>query len=220
MAAHRYWRVNCTASSDGVFAVAEFQLRTSAGGSNVIGGGTASASNSYTTYVPSQAIDGLLSTYWTSYPNTAPQWWMYDFGVSNPQDIVEITITSRPDTNFGEAGTALQLQYSDNNSTWTTLLSWSSITWSLLSQSTLVFNASGVSALPWRDLTLKLPQSRVWLFPNSYRAIGLGLSQSTTVTISSMVCRGLGSSPGDINLAFGIFSGPPSAKPITTCFII
>jgi len=69
------------------------------------------------------------------------------------------------------------------------------------------FSPPTVSGKVCRDTTSASPQQKVWIF----RAVTLpaaGLSQSTTVTISSKVCRGSGSSAGEAFLKYGILFPP------------
>jgi hypothetical protein len=132
MTAHRYWRVYITSKQGGSGAteMQELVMRTTVGGSQVATGGTASASSSWWTgaFPPSKAFDGT-SAEWISdggvpLPAT-PAWIEYDFGSGNAKDIVEIAITA---TGFGGSTSTsiakdFQLQWSDDNSSWTTALS-------------------------------------------------------------------------------------------------
>ena len=129
MAAHRYWRVYYTATSDGWAAIAEIAMHTTVGGGNVISGGTASASSSFSGFPASSAIDSNASTAWASNGAVLPSWWEYDFGAGVTKDIVEFVVTARTGTAAGESGSAFQLQFSDDNSTWTTAWSWTGVSW-------------------------------------------------------------------------------------------
>ncbi len=69
-------------------------MRTSIGGSNVVSGGTASASSEYSaSYSAAKAFDGSVATDngWLS-GNHAYEWLQYDFGAGNDKDIVEIVL--------------------------------------------------------------------------------------------------------------------------------
>lgn len=118
MSAHRYWRVYMTASNSNAYSFAEIEFRTTAGVSLPFSGGTASASISYPGLPPAQATDGNLSTLWGSF-DTTPAWWMYDFGVGNSRDVVEIMITSGGPGNYAQTPSKFTPQWSDDGSTWT-----------------------------------------------------------------------------------------------------
>jgi F5/8 type C domain len=131
MTAHRYWRIMMNASAGNAFSLAEIQFRTVAGVSRPFSGGTASAYNSYPGYPPAQATDGDNATFWSS-SDATPGDWKYDYGVGNAIDVVEIMITSRNDSFYTQTPTSFTLQWSDDGSTWTSMMpisaSWSSPT--------------------------------------------------------------------------------------------
>ena len=69
------------------------------------------------------------------------------------------------------------------------------------------FSPPTISGKVCRDTTHVEPYAKLWL----YRLVavpGTGLSQSSTVTISSKVCRGSGTSAGEIFLKFGVLWSP------------
>lgn len=128
MANHRYWRVYVTATvSDGAgyLSCLELELRSTYGGSQQASGGTAFASSTGFGWVAAGAFDGSTSepNGWHSGSPTVPQWIGYDFGASsaNWKDIVQIWWMAR----FGQAQEPqdFELQYSDDNSTYTTVWS-------------------------------------------------------------------------------------------------
>jgi hypothetical protein len=126
MSAHRYWRVYVTAvQSAGYTSCMELYLRTSIGGSNVATGGTASASSVGFGWTAAGAFDGTTAgNGWHSGNNalpTTPEWLQYDLGSGNDKDIVEFAWAVRPGNETSQAPKDLQLQYSDNGSSWTTL---------------------------------------------------------------------------------------------------
>lgn len=121
MAAHRYWRINVTGNlSTAHCDIREIELRTSIGGADVTGSGTASASAEASGYEASKAFDDNASTLWYFSKTTyaLPQWIKYDFGAGNDKDIVEFALTA---ASSSEMVTDFALQYSDDNSAWTTL---------------------------------------------------------------------------------------------------
>ena len=122
MAAHRYWRIYITnhAGFNNYLDISEIELRTSIGGADATGTGTAMASSAGSGYPASSAFDNTTSTTWFTDlgSNPLPQWIGYDFGAGNAKDIVEFSTTCWASA---ENPTCFQLQYSDDNVTWTTL---------------------------------------------------------------------------------------------------
>lgn len=120
---HRYWRLNLTAPISGTaYGLAEITMETSVGGANVATGGTAAASTTYSSsYAASYAFDANAATFWASLGSSAAEWISYDFGAGITRAIVEFSFTSRPDS-AASSQTPLSgsLQYSDDNTTWTT----------------------------------------------------------------------------------------------------
>lgn len=122
--AHRYWRVYVTANTGSTahLSINEIQLRESLGGADATGSGTASQSAFwFTGYEGSKAFDNNNSTHWYNSPPGMPQWVSYDFGAGNDKDIVELAIF--PNANRPQNPSSFALQYSDDNSSWTTLFS-------------------------------------------------------------------------------------------------
>lgn len=122
MAAHRYWRLNLTAvTNPGTdFALAEVKFCTAVAGASVTSGGTASASSIFSGSFPaSNAFDSNITTFWHSAGGTAPQWIKYDFGLGNDKDIIEVGIVP-PSSRAHQQPVSFDVQWSDDNSTWTT----------------------------------------------------------------------------------------------------
>jgi hypothetical protein len=151
MAAHRYWRLYCTAGNgEPNLSLAEIQLRASLGGADETGSGTASSSGG----TAANGFDNSNSTLVTTTSGAYPHWIAYDFGAGGEKAITEIAINCR--TQIRYAPTDFQLQHSDDDSNWTTLFTvkgygeWPS------GQATFVtFNAdriydNGVSGQFWR----------------------------------------------------------------------
>ena len=96
------------------------------GGANQIGSGTPSASSiASSTWPASNACDGNINTYWNA-DSSLPQWWAYDFG--SPVYVNQVTMYPRPDTP-STSPLLWNLQFSDDNSTWTTAATFTSGTW-------------------------------------------------------------------------------------------
>lgn len=131
MAAHRYWRltVNANWGSTTYHLVAGLALRSTPGGTNhaLTGNGTSSASSNWnlTTSDSPKAFDDNTTTTWASANNTVPAWLQWDFGSGNEKDIVQAVInlsTAAQGYNTNGFVRNTTLGYSDNGSTWTTLI--------------------------------------------------------------------------------------------------
>lgn len=133
--AHRYWRVLITANdgSTQYFGFTEIEMRGSIGGADLLvaqtAGGAASASSEFNASNAAwRATDNSNTSGWLG--NVAggglPGWWRYDFGNaghtgSPTADVKQIEI--RGSYNAPTASPKdFQLQWSDNNSTWNTVL--------------------------------------------------------------------------------------------------
>lgn len=116
---HRYWRVYITMGTYGSTSYcgfSEIELRESLGGADVTGSGTASANSTELGNVAANAVDNNTSTQW--YANSVmPCWWKYDFGAGNAKSIVEMAIDPAA---IPYCPRDFQLQYSDDDSAWTT----------------------------------------------------------------------------------------------------
>lgn len=148
MAAHRYWRVSRRASGDNNWAnFAEFEMRTSSGGADQTGSGTAISSGGNAGN-PGNAFDNNTGTFWqiSGAAAVAASWLGYDFGSGNDKEIVEIALT--PLSGFGlRAFSEFDVQYSDDASTWTT--DWScSYTWTNAQK--VFTKPSAVASRYWR----------------------------------------------------------------------
>ncbi len=131
MAAHRYWRIRLKASALNAYSFCEIQFRTTAGVALPFSGGTASAAQTWSTDVAANATDGNINTMYGSTDTSGDQWWAYDYGVGNALDIVQITITSRIDSNYQQTPTSFIPEWSDNGVSWTSgnpiTATWSSL---------------------------------------------------------------------------------------------
>jgi len=144
MAAHRYWRINITASTGGAgIGINEMEYRTAAGGADVTGSGTATASNTNFGYNPAWAFDNSPIGGWRM--NEGSHWLKYDFGAGNDKDIVEVAVTCS--FLYTEAPKNFTIQWSDDNLAWTTLMTLTNIINWQPGQRRL-FNSSGETADP------------------------------------------------------------------------
>jgi hypothetical protein len=122
--AHRYWRLaTMNSSPGGGAAIAEVRLQTVFGGSTVTGSGTASASTTFSgSFLPANAFDGNTSTLWSAASADTSAWLEYDFGSGNAFDILGVSLTCRNDGFPQFSPSSFDLQYSDDNSTWTSVV--------------------------------------------------------------------------------------------------
>lgn len=136
MAAHRYWRLWLLASNYGsATSFAETQFRTTPGTPLLFSNAAnASAGSAYGgipgTYDGSHAADNNPSTLWAGSAGF-PDWWQYDYGAGNALDIKEVTITARNDAVPEQTPSSFTLQYSDDNSAFTNVQTFTAATWSL-----------------------------------------------------------------------------------------
>lgn len=122
-AGHRYWRISVTtlAPNSNSTNIAEMQWRVTPGGADQTspGGGSITVSGTLAG-AAGNVVDNDAGTTWHSAIGGNPALWRYDFG-SN-KDITEVTITAHP-SNPAYSPTDFDIQYSDDDSAWTT--SWS-----------------------------------------------------------------------------------------------
>jgi hypothetical protein len=127
---HRFWRVRSSnTASSGYLGIAELQMHSTVGGSDLTTGKTAIASAAY--YPAARAINDNAADFWTT-GSTAPpsggHWLAVDLGPSAA--VNEIVITVRPDS-YREDPLNLFVDSSDDNATWTNQWSIATIaTWS------------------------------------------------------------------------------------------
>ena len=124
----RHWRgffhkmVGATSVAASIFGIAEMELRTSVGGADQTGSGTASSSGDLSaTFDAAKAFDNNSSTFWTrgGGVNTG-QWLAYDMGAGNDIDVLEIALRVRPDA-FREDPASFRLQASSDGVNWETV---------------------------------------------------------------------------------------------------
>lgn len=133
--AHRYWRILITATdSSAVYAgFTEIELRGSVGGANLLsvqaGNGAALSSRDVNgSNAAWRAADGSNTSGWLAdLPMTPfPQWWRYDFGhawhVGSPTADVRQVLIRGSHNVPGASPEDFQLQWSDDNTTWTTVM--------------------------------------------------------------------------------------------------
>lgn len=202
MTAHRFWRINITAvDGDARSSISEVQLRTTAwdASSNVATGGTAAASNA-AFGAASNAFDGNPTTNWRA--NAIAAWLSYDLGTA--QTITQVVIMGAAAA-IGESPKNFTVEYSDDNSAWTT---WATI-----------IGQTGWEAAQWVNSSSgKIPEIRAFgvsgrqnvtgaarYWAAKYPSSGTG---STTVRIVQIEYR---ATPGGSNISGGTISAPVSS---------
>lgn len=126
--AHRYWRLrptNGSHRSEQAFSLTALDFK--AGGSTLVGSGTAICGNKFDSgYLPSYAFDGSDSTLWHSDNNTVRTWIGYDFGTAVLPD--EIFLKSRNDaTYYNQIPVEVVLEYSDDLVNWFKKKAWHTV---------------------------------------------------------------------------------------------
>lgn len=133
--AHRYWRVYITAYGGGPNLLIQGGggFRTVAGGSYIsFSPASNTTASSYATtpasYPPWQAWETVTSNAWqTPASPSMPQWNRVDLGTA--YSVVEIVLGGPASAFTDRCATALDIQYSDDDSTWVTVKSFSGLTW-------------------------------------------------------------------------------------------
>src|SRR5215472_14907731 len=136
--AHVFWRINVIGPLP---SLSELKFYDGTGTLIPATGGTA-IDNGTPFAVPANAFDGNTATNWTTYQYTAG-WIGYQFASAVDVHLVAISA----DTNGGAPGN-FSLDYSDNGTTWTALLSWYGVYWGQ------VVSGSGPIIVPVPGLTL------------------------------------------------------------------
>ena len=121
-AAYRYARVTVLRNTDlssavsSSVSIADFELRGSLGGADMIGGGSILASTDQWGAAVN-AIDGDLSTIWGSANPSMYQHLTYDFGSGNAHSVNEVMITARSGGYAYQAPAGIILSYSSDGIT-------------------------------------------------------------------------------------------------------
>lgn len=127
-AGHKYWRVYLSGAdaSAGQQLCSDLEMRASASGPDQCTGGTPSASTTSGDNVAANCFDGSTSTLWAAASSgTTNEWIKYVFAAD--VDVKQISYMSNTIAS-GRGPTEIQLQYSDDDSAWVTVQTWSAIT--------------------------------------------------------------------------------------------
>lgn len=125
MAAHRYWRILLQRYNGTNYSgTQEIEMRTSIGGADATGSGTALSSGDYSAgFSKNYAFDNNAATEWAANVTEDKLSWIgYDFGAGNDVDIVEVSFTSRKTGTYHQDN--YDLQYSDDGTNWVTQYYW------------------------------------------------------------------------------------------------
>lgn len=119
MAAHQYWSLLCSPRGSSGVALAEVEMRASAGGADQTGGGT--AGGSYTgSDSPAKAFDNDNATAWYYSSGANATRLSYDFGVAVTVAEVYVRVpgaaNGHPGATYGPALTIIE--WSDDGATW------------------------------------------------------------------------------------------------------
>lgn len=123
---HRYWRINVTAINGGAACgISEVEMYAKTTKGNECYGGTASASSEWSgSDAAAEAFNGVFgsgSDAWASASGGAmPQWLKYDFGTTSFPNVTRVCISARGSVDTGQAPKDFNVQWSDDNSSWTT----------------------------------------------------------------------------------------------------
>lgn len=132
-ASHRYWRINVTDwINAGYLIIGEAELRDAGGTDQVptmtaatTSGVTVSASNSFGFgFEGWNGFDGSTansSNQWTVGTPASPEWVKVDFGAGNEKAVASYAIAPRDSDGATYAPKTFTLDWSDDNSNWTTV---------------------------------------------------------------------------------------------------
>lgn len=121
--AHRYWRLQFSRDNngaEGAISCAEVEMRATTGGADQCAGGTASAHSVFSGSPASNAFDNNAATIWSANGSSNNAWLKYDFGVGNAVSVAQIMLQARNDSFFTQTGRWGCVQFSDDNSEWST----------------------------------------------------------------------------------------------------
>jgi hypothetical protein len=136
--AHLYWRINTSATQEGVGSaiyIANIALHATSGGANLVQGtatATSVLTNSNTDSASSAAEFAPVVGSWQANTGVSAASWYYNFGAGLTPNIVEVAMTGAggANANDSQSPTAFSVIYSDDGVTWYTAYSFSGVTWS------------------------------------------------------------------------------------------
>lgn len=122
--AHRYWSVLCMGSDSSYQHIAELEMRETTSGTDVTSTSFAISGDERSGFEAANAFDDTVSgnNSWgvqDSSHDPIDRWVGQDFGESNEKNIVEIAVTTRADSYYGQTPRYFALRYSDDGTNWT-----------------------------------------------------------------------------------------------------
>lgn len=136
-APHRYWRIVALESQGPTEKISGFTYIEFFGANEflskfALNTATVSADSEYS--AQDQAIDAINHPQelygWASQATPHPHWWKVDFGAGNEKAVYGVRLFGRNQGLLSSCIKSFELQYSDDNTAWTTVMSVSGITWS------------------------------------------------------------------------------------------
>lgn len=116
--AHRHWRVFIHRGNNNTYTgITEIEMRSSAGGVDLTGGGTASAATPIQSGSADAVFDNSVSTQIQWSGSGTGRWVAYDFGPGIEHEIVELVMYTNKDL-AARGPRDWSLQYSDDGVTW------------------------------------------------------------------------------------------------------
>lgn len=161
---HRYWRLRIdstgyTSPSPYGYGGAAIELRLTAGGTDVAYFATISTTVPADATPPMYLLDNAISTEWSGgTSSSAPRYINFDFG-GNAPSIQEVYWMARAGGLYTESPISGGLEYSDDNSSYTELVAFSSISWTsnnqgqILATATSTISADGAATDPVETLS-------------------------------------------------------------------
>lgn len=175
MAAHERWRVYITATlSNWICQILECELRGTVGGPDLTGSGTpfTGVSNPGTEIFDDNVATGTT----VNSAGSFPCFFGYHFGAGNAQHVEEFTITT--DGSYDRAPTDFELQVSDDGSTWTTVRTFTGVSWS--ANETKTFAGDPTPGVSISDVS---PASGTIAGGTAITIAGTGFAAGATVTV-------------------------------------
>ncbi|MGB8601971.1 MAG: phage tail protein [Rhizomicrobium sp.] len=127
--AHAYWRIYSAAEagSENYISISNLEFRAVAGTTQQATGGSALSSGDYDSgYAKDYAFDANDSTTWIS-TNVLPNYIGYHF--ASAVACAEVVIRNRSGGYYAQVPAAFQVQYSDDGTTWITVLTETGVSW-------------------------------------------------------------------------------------------
>lgn len=190
-------------------------------------GSPSASSNAGAGFTSDRAVDDDNATYWAA-NSTVTAWWQYDFGASNEKTLRRIDIRAR-DAGPQNSPSDFTIQYSNDGSTWTTVLTVTGETGWTASQLRLFTFDNAVAARYWRvDITdvdggsniavaeFILREASTYVDGTEKVSQSFQVGTDSDITSVRLYLRRLGNPSGNLTLTIETdSSGDPSGTPVT-----